>query len=374
MTLPRVFEVQLKGYPISFTNKDVLFYNRQGFLMQTLGDGMPGLYTISKPTETSNSDVLKYSRHEFSSYFLQHAERQAHAVNTSDPNWHLDGTPHIDHNNLIVAIVARLRGGDLPSPGLSPSFDLSINTYTLFHHGLVGAGAVAVTGSASTASYDSSTGVLGPRGDVRSNSTVSVLDQARVDGNATGTSVTVAPTATVTGQVGTTTQSLGFMQVDVPSGIPALGSVTVASGTTYTLARGSYRLAQLVVEAGGTLRVENALGPVTLYVDGLVVVGGRVETVDPNPEKFALYATGTQPVVLNNDANYNGVVYAPASLLDISGLGRFHGAFVGRTVQASANAVVRFDTKLRGAFSSQYVEPIQPLPIYPIYEPLPAVM
>src|SRR6184192_4125716 len=86
----------------------------------------------------SESDTLRYSRHEFSTYFLQHQERQPHAVDPTDGNWHMDGSRHVDHNHLILAIAGRVNGA-APAAGATPPFDLVTSTYSLFYRGLVGA-------------------------------------------------------------------------------------------------------------------------------------------------------------------------------------------------------------------------------------------
>ena len=100
ITMPRTFQVQALGYPFRFSHDDVVVYNVQGFVMQLLEEGMPGLYAIST-MNNADSNVLQYSRHEFNTYFLQHDERKLHAVDPTDANWHANGTPHINHNNLI---------------------------------------------------------------------------------------------------------------------------------------------------------------------------------------------------------------------------------------------------------------------------------
>ena len=366
---PRIFEVQLLGYPLRFTADDVLFYNRQGFLMQTLGAGMPGLFQISAPAGSTDSDILKYSRHEFNTYFLQHEEREEHNVDPSDPNWHLDGTPHIDHDHLVVAIIGSV-GDATPTPGATPSFNVSFDTYTLFHHGLVGDSDVTVSGQASTQSYRSTDGTTGSRGDVRSNGVVSVLEQSLVAGNAAGTMVTVDATATVTGATTMVGADLAFLPVDVPSNLTELGAVNVTATAPLTLTRGAYRASELVVDSDATLLIDNAKGPVTIYVEGMVVVGGSIQSTDANPENLALYVAGGHPVVLNNDAVFSGVVYAPGSLVDVSGLGIFHGAFVGGSVAASAEAAVHFDSALRGAHQTPEPE-ILDYPLDLPYDPMP---
>jgi hypothetical protein len=42
----RVFEARALELPLRFGNEDLAFYNAQGFLMQLLGNRMPGLYAI----------------------------------------------------------------------------------------------------------------------------------------------------------------------------------------------------------------------------------------------------------------------------------------------------------------------------------------
>ncbi|TMA38918.1 MAG: hypothetical protein E6J79_05065 [Deltaproteobacteria bacterium] len=79
-TEPLVFEARALGYPLRFTNADIIFRNAQGFLMQLLvgvdGEPVPGMFVVpASDPRSSDSDTLRYSRHEFTTYFLQHAER-----------------------------------------------------------------------------------------------------------------------------------------------------------------------------------------------------------------------------------------------------------------------------------------------------------
>ena len=104
-------------HPLRFTNDDVVFYNIQGVMMQLLAEGMPGLYALEAADGTPDSDLLQYSRHEFNTHFLRHAERKTHGVDASDPNWHQDGSRHIDHDHLIVAITEMLDDGSTPVAG-----------------------------------------------------------------------------------------------------------------------------------------------------------------------------------------------------------------------------------------------------------------
>src|SRR5262249_10450956 len=160
----RVFRAQAKGYPLTFTNYDVTFYNTQGFLMQMLKTNMPGLWKITSANSGTDSDVLVYSRHEFDTYFLQHAERQPHQIVNDD--WHLDGPGHVDHNHLILAIGGVLANGSLPVPGATPKFTLVFERYSLFSQGLVASNSISMGSSVSTDAYGPGSALPIPDGDV----------------------------------------------------------------------------------------------------------------------------------------------------------------------------------------------------------------
>ncbi len=343
----RVFRTQLEGVPLRFDAEDVLFYNVQGFLMQVLDGSIPGLSSISE-ADGDDSDWLAYSRHEFDTFFLAHEERASHAIDSSDPNWHLDGTPHIDHDHQIVQIAASHDGGTL-SPGATEAGDLVLETHTLFDHGLFGSHSVSLSNEGRVDGYTTA-GSYGSGGDVASNGKIRVKNEARVDGDARGAKVRISSGGRVTGEVVQGAAPIALLPVDVPSGLTWLGSLDVTNEQQHTLEVGSYRLSELRVDNAATLRIRNADGPVTLYVEGDVKVTneGRVLVDDPDPEKFAIYVKGFHDVDLDNEGEFYGVVYAPDAKLTFTNEGEYHGAFVGRKVKIDNGARVHFDRGLRG--------------------------
>jgi hypothetical protein len=347
----RVFRAQAVGYPLRFTNEDLAFWNVQGFLMQLLGARMPGLYALAAG-EGRDSDVLQYSRHEFLSYLLAHEERAPHAIDAGDPNWHLDGTPHIDHDHQILAIEGTLPTGAKPAPGATPPFDLVVETFTLFHHGLFAGERVEVKGHATVESYDSATGEPGTSGDVRSNGAVMVDVDATVAGDASGRTVEVR--GTVTGEVTEGVAPEIFLPVDVPATAENLGRLEVKNAETYVLPPGSYVAEELKVQSDAHLVVDNLAGPVTLYVRRMVEVSTEngIETTSQDPERFALYVAGRDKVKISNEATVYAVLYAPAAEVEIVGDGEFYGAFVGRHVKIDGNARVHYDEALRATRAS----------------------
>ena len=349
-TLPRTFHAQALGYPLRFTQHDVVFYNTQGFVMQLLEEDMPGLFAI-ETLSSLDSDTLQYARHEFNTYFLQHAEQQAHSLDVTDANWHTDGTPHIEHNHLIVAIGGFLADGTLPLPGATPAFDLVLHTASLFEHGLVGTTSVALHTEARTASYDSRTATLGGQGDVFTNGTLTLTDFARVDGNATAAQIDLFNDASITGTRTLLTQPRAFLTMEMPSGLEDLGKLEVWGDNTLVLSGpGSFQVASINVSESGRLVIDNAAGPVTLYVTGAVDVSraATIVVTHPDPEAFAVYLIGTGRVNLSGAGRFHGVVYAPQSHVDLAGVGEFFGALVGNTVKVSDTAQVYYDPALRG--------------------------
>jgi hypothetical protein len=374
---PMVFEAQATGYPMRFAAQDVLFKNIQGFLMQLLVQGspdaqepVPGMFIFPAQNPAADSDILHYSRHEFSTYFLQHAERQPHAVDPTDGNWHMDGSRHVDHDHLILAIMAHNADRSLPAPGATPPFTLLMKSYSLFYQGLVGKSSVTMKSMSQTDSFG--TGAF-DGGDVMSNGQVRLDDFAVVNGDAVGTSFRVASTARISGQRVSLPYAQTFMDVKLPPGLPTLGSIDTTSDgsisgsllsipgslttsiagsrTVYTIAGpGSFQVDDLKLGSTTLLYVDNSRGPVTLYVTGVFLMRERAEirVANADPEQFAVYVTGNMPVTLAGNTYFFGVVYAPQSSVEIKGATDFFGAFVGNTLTTTGLARVHYYRPLRG--------------------------
>jgi len=123
---PTIFSGMANGFPLSFEARSVAMYNQQGFLMQLLDPTSPGLFRITRGGDTT-SDALTYWRHEFRTYKQDHRRNDVHRTD-DDPDWHADGTPHIDHDRIVVAISGMLMRGSRPAPGATPPFELVVQS------------------------------------------------------------------------------------------------------------------------------------------------------------------------------------------------------------------------------------------------------
>jgi len=122
-----IFQGVADNYPLLFDADDIAIYNTQGFLMQLLGPQQAGIYAITDPGQPG-SLALTYDRHEFLSYLTEHAHVGGLGLDLGDPRWHLDGTYHVDHDRLVIAIKGEIEGYGPPAAGRTQSFTLRITT------------------------------------------------------------------------------------------------------------------------------------------------------------------------------------------------------------------------------------------------------
>jgi cytoskeletal protein CcmA (bactofilin family) len=347
VTNPMVFRVWTNGYPLRFEGEDVVFYNSQGYLMQLLDGSIPGLFTLRPANKDTESDILQYSRHEFNTFFLQHKERQNHALDPNDPNWHGDGTPHIDHDHLIIALTGKLsnsgKGSDnsnaqqLPTPGATRKFKLNFETSPLVQSALLSEEEVEMSGK---------TQVLGS---VVSNEIITLNEEAEIDGDARAFTFDIQGKAKVSGKKFLETWSHDILPVYLPKTLVELGDLALSAGQSLTLGPGSYRVSNFFIN-GGHLVVDNKKGPVTLYVMGTVEIQGEkaLSLTNKDAEEFALYVASREPVRILGRGEFRGVLYAPQSEVTINGESKVAGAIVGRVIRLTDKVEVNYDKSLDG--------------------------
>ena len=128
-----IFSGIANGYRLTYEADDITIYNTQGVLMQLLGPEQASIYTIddqqgASAPGTVSSFRLTYDRHEFITYRENHTTNPNYLHDPSDAEWHVDGTRHIDHDHLVIAIRGLVSGEDLPPPGTTPYFTFKLTT------------------------------------------------------------------------------------------------------------------------------------------------------------------------------------------------------------------------------------------------------
>ncbi len=354
ITHARTFRARALGYPLTMTIDDVAFYNSQGFLMQLIDSTMPGLSSVEATDSHKDSDVLVYARHEFNSYYMQHAERRLHAVDASDSNWHLDGTPHINHDHLILAIAGTIGNDKSPRPGATRPFDLIVQTATLFDEGLMAEYEVDVEDQSLADSYDARSGLYGSKATVRSNRKVDIENSAQLFGNAVGPWVDVDSSATVTGSRNESADTIHLMPAEIPDNLRELGRVDLNKNKSLVLRPGSYHAVEIKVRDKAVLNIDNAAGPVTIYVSGEVRFedDSSLTAGDLDPEKLAIYVIGEKQIRIVDDAVVHAVFYAPESEFEVRGSARFYGAVVAYEIDIEDSAEFHYTESLKAGFDT----------------------
>ncbi len=225
-------------------------------------------------------------------------------------------------------------------------------------------------------------------GDVGSNGDITLSQNSTVHGDATpgvGGTISVLGNATVTGSTVSATAPFDMPPLDVPS-LPSSGPLTIAGGTTGTLASGDHRFTNFELETGATLtitgpativmndftmdsnselRVDASLGPVDIYVIDDYVINSNTliasTTYDPLDLRFYLESDNVldpaiyvdvDEVDFDSNAQLYGTIYAPNASIDINSNFELFGAIVARRVHLDSNSKIHFDENLLTATQS----------------------
>ena len=99
---PLAIKGWMKSHPMNITVFRVL--NVQGHDLELFG-----LRPIQH-TAATTSDIVEYDRHSFVVYYQEHADGQLRAVDTTDTDYHANGSNHVDHDRMILAIGGTVSG------------------------------------------------------------------------------------------------------------------------------------------------------------------------------------------------------------------------------------------------------------------------
>jgi hypothetical protein len=213
--------------------------------------------------------------------------------------------------------------------------------------------AASMSNWSQTDGFNSSTGGgLSATGDVFTNGTLTLANNALINGNATAAAVVLGNQSWINGSMFPLAQPEAFLQVKLPDFLTDLGSIALSGSQTSHVAVGSYKVANLTMSNTAILHVDNCSGPVTLYVTGAIDIGGSAQilTCSANPEQFAVYVSGAgQVAVSGSNGSFYGVLYAPNSAVQLSNSGDLYGAVVGGSLSLSNSSRLHYDAALRGA-------------------------
>lgn len=224
---------------------------------------------------------------------------------------------------------------------------------SLFSTALFGAQYVNLNGNAVIDSYDATLGSYGgsnvqKRGHVGSNGTIALASNAIIYGNGVAGPSGSVTGGTVTGQRLNASKTRTLPILTVPAAAVNVGAITLSSKTTMTLTAGTYVASSVAISGQATLIADTSKGPVTLYVTGSISIGGNgVLNTTGQPRFLSIVQVGGTAVSYAGNGTFAGTIYAPQSVLSLSGNGVLHGSFAGKAIEQSGNGVIHFDEALK---------------------------
>jgi hypothetical protein len=207
-------------------------------------------------------------------------------------------------------------------------------------------------------------GVQAQTGSIVTKGGVFLRDRAIVNGSIlAGGAVTTQNQTTVTGTVTQNSTSVILPAGRDLSGVvfpasnagavtlPPDGTRTLAPGSyatvianaraVLTLSAGTYYFQSLTLEPQSRLHLNQAAGPVKLYVKNSMIIRGQIASVAGAPDGFVLGFAGTGSVVLETTFP-GGTVIAPSAGVVVASLGTnaFRGQLFAKDIQVRPQAVV----------------------------------
>lgn len=243
---------------------------------------------------------------------------------------------------------------------------VNVTNKPIFDNAVFGTSTVILDGPVLIDSYDSSLGSYG-------GTNIGIDGHVATDATAAA-SVTLKKTVIINGDMTTGVGSNPSTVISNPGGaaiagtisaatsvvspqtistsIPSSGALDLSGSTTQTLTTGTYRFDSINLSGSATLQ---ASGPVVIYVDGAVTLGGNVSTASSKPSNMIIYVTGTSDVTLSGSVAFYGALYAPNSTVQVSGSGDIYGAMVAKNYNHNGSGDVHYDVSLKSAVTMQVV-------------------
>lgn len=233
---------------------------------------------------------------------------------------------------------------------------------SLFEYAVFADSNMKLNGSSVTVdSYDSSKGdydaaAAGSEGDVATNNpadgAIDLVGGALVKGDAViGPGGDPLTAVRLSNQVtGTITAALEPKKYDLPtvptSNVIEYGELKINGNQTVNLPGGIYHMTSIQIT--GSKAMLKPLGPVQLYVDGTVQIGGKgIATFNNSPPNLIIYSTSSEGVHINGNGTLYGGIFAPKSFVKNNGNATIYGAVVCEEYHQPGNADVHFDEALK---------------------------
>lgn len=217
-------------------------------------------------------------------------------------------------------------------------------------------------GALQLGSVDVNVGVEARLGTLRTQGTIRLRNRARIEGDATSAGLVkkddgvVVTGATVENAVVTPhNEERITINLDSNPSNPVnldpettrtlapgrYGALTVKSRSTLRLSAGDYAFTTAGIEAEATIRIDDAAGPVRLFLDGNLTFRGKIVTASGQPPGLLIVQFGSSTAML--DAAFKGSVMAPSGAIVLGpGAQPHEGSFFGKSVEVRPDTTVTY--------------------------------
>lgn len=211
-----------------------------------------------------------------------------------------------------------------------------------------------------TAGVDAEPGAI--LGDVWSVSSVTLKDHVHVLGKVVAPAMIPGNSVHVDGGVDNTTSLVPATITNWPVNYPSVvvtdvivqgntpaspspgryGALQVFNGAKLVLRTGTYYADSLDLESGSKLTLDQAAGPVLLYIrNNVLIMRGQLSTVSGDAPDLLLGYLGTAEVII--EMPFTGTVVAPSAKLTLRTVTGGHvGAYFGKSLEVGPNTTVSF--------------------------------
>jgi hypothetical protein len=242
---------------------------------------------------------------------------------------------------LLFAKVLGLAQCDIHATSIATISSIPAQAY-----GVVGLSSISGSGNIVVDSYNSTSSSYSfgshlSNGDTATNGTITLSGSSTIygDGYYYG-GYTHSGTASVTGNKQMLSSTISEPNPTLPGSYTNMGSYTSLGYGSETLNAGNYYYTSFTLSGSHTI---NTSGQVNLYVNGAVDISGATSLAGSNPNSVHIFVMNNSAVSITGSGTLSAVVYAPQSVLTISGSSYLLGSAIANSINLSGSAAIHVD-------------------------------
>jgi hypothetical protein len=129
------------------------------------------------------------------------------------------------------------------------------------------------------------------------------------------------------------------------------------NGETMTMTAGEYYIGDLWLFEGSSLTIDASSGPVTIYLTGeFQAHSGTTINMIGDPPDLNIFSNSDDPIVLKNQGDFRGLIYAPYAPITVMNNADFYGIAWGEQVEIKNSGDVYIDTALMQEYLSNVIQ------------------